>query len=172
MKFALMLALLLMGQMGYAQTMKAIKAKAEMLERTDLLIEKLEQIRIELEQLDVVPACEKLDEIDDTFFEHVKGVVEHMNVFDKKVVNAYQEGLVFYNYLKEQVEVCKLGKDCENVDPKKVERQLKAIQKALKKHRKVIEKGDTGFENTFQYGDDVNYKNFNYRYEYKYEFSY
>lgn len=171
MKYTLLMAFLLVGQLGYAQTLKAMKVKEEMLDRTDRLIQKIELTRTDLDRLDTVPACEKIRELEGELFEQVKDIVQHMNVFDRKVVKTYQEGLVYRDYLKRQIEVCEQGENCEMVAPAQVEKQLKAIQKSLKKQRKFIQKGDTGYNNTFKIKES-NSAGGSYKYHYKYEYKF
>ena len=63
MKFSLMLATLLMSQVTFAQTVRETKIKKEMLDRTNILIEKVEGAREDLDQEDVINACKKIKEL-------------------------------------------------------------------------------------------------------------
>ena len=84
MKISLILATFLMCQISFAQTIKDKRIKQEMIDRTALLIEKVESTREDLEKEDVVNACKKIKEIFIIFPDHLKGIGSHLD-FDRKL---------------------------------------------------------------------------------------
>lgn len=151
MKFGLMLVLLLVGQISFAETLHEKKIKEEMLTRADLMMSTVEDAREALKIEDAVLACEKLDELFKLYPEHIKDVGIHMNLFDKKTVEAKNHSLTHLMYIHQQTLICNQGDACEYLDLDKVDKQLKAIGKSLKKQRKTIQKGETDYNNTYYY---------------------
>ncbi|WP_408096156.1 hypothetical protein ACJVC5_14045 [Peredibacter sp. HCB2-198] len=151
MKFGLLLICLLAGQMSFAQTMREKKIKEEMLSRVDALIEKAEATRTLLEKEDVVGACGKVQEMFEIYPEHLKAIGSHMDLFNSKNVTAKNQALEHLIFVHRQSLICKQGKDSEYVDLGKLDKKMKSMIKELKKHSKVIKKGDTNYENTFYY---------------------
>ena len=151
MKISLILVTFLMCQMTYAQSMKEKRIKQEMLDRTSLLIEKIESSREDLDKEDVVSACKKIKEIFIIFPDHLKGIGSHLDFDRNRTIKAKDEALNQLIFIHRQTLICDQGKDSEYVDPKKLEKEMKSIERSLKHQRKVIKKSDTNNENKFDY---------------------
>lgn len=151
MKFTLILASLLMCQLTFAQSVREKRIKQEMLDRVDLLIEKVESTREDLEREDVVSACKKVKEIFVIYPEHLKGIGSHMDLDRSRTIRAKNDALNQLIFIHKQTLICDQGRDSEYVDPKKLSKELKTIAGSLNKQRKTIKRADTDFENSFYY---------------------
>jgi hypothetical protein len=156
MKFGLILSLFLVSSFASAQTLREQKIKKEMLTRVEKIIKIMEDTRDDLDRQDVDNACSKVKELFAIYPDHVKGILSHMNLFSKRVIDAKDESLSQLIFIHKQTLICGQGTGCEYVDPKLLSKQLKVIVKSLKKQRKTILKGDTDFENTFHYEYEFN----------------
>jgi hypothetical protein len=150
MKFGLIVALL-MCQMTYAQSMKEIRIKKEMIDRVELIIEKVDTAQEDLEKEDVVAACKGIKEIFQIFPDHLKAIGTHMDFERVKTIKAKDLALNELIFFHRQTLECDSGKNSENVDPKKLRKELKVIERKLKKQRRIIKKSDTDLENSFYY---------------------
>jgi hypothetical protein len=151
MKYGLLIILMLFAQMGFSQTMKEIKVKQEMLERVDGLLEKITQTRGYLVNMDPQSACSEIHAMFKVYPKHLEGILGRMNLFDKKVVRLKDESMRHLFVLHRLSLDCKTGEACENLNIGSSNRLLKSMEIELKKHRKVIQKGDTSYENTYSY---------------------
>ena len=151
MKISLILATFLMCQISFAQSIKEKRIKQEMIDRTALLIEKVESTREDLEKEDVVNACKKIKEIFIIFPDHLKGIGSHLDFDRNRTIRAKDEALNQLIFIHRQTLICEQGKDSEYVDPKKLEKELKSIERSLKHQRKVIKRSDTSNQNKFDY---------------------
>jgi hypothetical protein len=151
MKFTLILATLLMSQLTFAQTARETRIKKEMLDRTDLMIEKVEGARDDLEKQDVINACKKIKELFIIYPEHLKAIGSYIDLDRSRTVKAKDQALNQLIFVHRQSLICDQGKDSEYVDAKKLRKELKDIEGSLKKQRKTIKKSDTDNENRFDY---------------------
>ncbi len=151
MKFMLLLTSILMSQLAFSQTLKAKQVKQEMLERVEILIEKVESSRKDLVIEDVVSACAKIKEMFIIYPEHLKDIGSHLDLYRGRTVRAKDEALGQLIFMHRQTLICSKGKDSEYVDPKKLSKELKEIENSLKKQRKVIKKSDAENDNFFSY---------------------
>jgi hypothetical protein len=151
MKFSLLLASLLLSQLSFAQTIKEKKTKQEMLNRTELIITTIEGAREDLKIEDVDSACKKINELFVLYTPHVESIGQHLDFFRHRENKAKDEALSQLIFMHRHVIICAQGKDSEYVDPKKLRKELKEIEKSLKSQRKTIKKSDTSNENSFKY---------------------
>lgn len=151
MKFTIMFVAFLMTQMTFAQTKKEKRIKQEMVERIELLIEKVELTREDLEKEDVINACKTIKEMFQIFPDHLKGIGSHMDFEKRRTIKAKDLALSELIFMHKQSLICDQGKDAENVDAKELRKELKHILHSLKKQRRIIKRADTGSENSFYY---------------------
>lgn len=151
MKFSLMLVTLLIGQSAFAQTIKEMKTKQEMVARTELIIETIESTREDLKNEDVVSACKKINELFLLYPAHVESIGTHLDFYSNRSIAAKDQALNQLIFVHRQSLICAQGKDSEYVDPSKLNKEFKQIEKSLKKQRKTIKKSDTSNENSFKY---------------------
>lgn len=151
MKFTLILATLLISQMSFAQSAREKRIKKEMIERTDLLIQKVEGAREDLDQEDVVSACKKVKEIFALFPDHLKAIGSHLDLERSQTIKAKDEALNQLIFIHKRSLLCAQGKDSEYVDAKKLRKELKVTLSSLEKQKKAIKKSDTDNENSFYY---------------------
>lgn len=157
MKTGLMLALLLLSQISFAQTMKEKRIKQEMLDRVDSLVKIIDEGRASLEKEDVVNACKKINELFKLMPDHLVAVGTKMDLFDSDVIRMENESKMHLIYVHQQNNVCNSSELIgDNLDMKETDRKLKSMKKALEKQRKKIKKGDTSFENTYSYYYEFN----------------
>lgn len=151
MKFTLILATLLISQMSFAQSAREKRIKKEMLDRTDLLIEKVEAAREDLDHEDVVNACKKIKEMFVIWPDHLKGIGSHLDLQRSSSIKAKDEALNQLIFIHKRSLLCAQGKDSEYVDAKKLRKELKVTLSSLEKQKKAIKKSDTDNENSFYY---------------------
>lgn len=150
MKYLLLFTLTL-SQLSFAETMKERKIKEEMLLRTDSLIAKTQEGRDFLEKEDVVSTCKKIEEIFELLPKHLFDIGGRMNLFDEDVITMEKQTRVYLIGMHRTHLTCKKGNDAENLDMDATDRDLKAMNKAFKKHKKWIKKLETNYENTYNY---------------------
>lgn len=151
MKFSLILATLLMSQLSFAQSIREKRIKQEMIDRTELLIEKVEGAREDLDREDVLSACKKIKEVFVLYPDHLKSIGSHLDLERSRSVKAKDEALSQLIFIHKKSLLCAQGKDSEYVDAKKLRKELKQTLSSLEKQRKVIRKSDTNNENSFYY---------------------
>ncbi len=151
MKLSMILATLLMCQMTFAQSAKEIRIKKEMLDRVELLIQKVETTRDDLDKQDVSSACKKIKEMFVIYPDHLKAIGTHMDFNRSRSMKAKDQALNQLIFMHKQTLICDQGTECENVDSSKLRKELKGIERSLKKQRRVIKKTDTSNENSFYY---------------------
>ncbi len=151
MKRGLVVVALLMSQISFAQSMKEIRIKKEMIDRVELIIEKIDVAQEDLEKNDVVNACKGIKEIFQIFPDHLKSIGTHMDFERVKTIKAKDLALNELIFFHRQTLECDSGKDSENVDPKKLKKDLKLVERKLKKQRRIIKRSDTDLENSFYY---------------------
>lgn len=151
MKLTLILASLFLSQLSFAQTLKEKKIKQEMIERTDVLISKISSAKEDIEREDAIGACEKIKEAFKIYPEHVKAIGTHMDISKNRSVEARNEALRHLMLIHRTTLICDSAANCENVDPKKLRRELKETLGSLEKNKKAIIKTSTGSQNYFRY---------------------
>ena len=159
MKLGLIMLALLLSQLASAQTLRETRIKQEMLERADLVIEKIEDIREHLKakkkeipsEENIELACEKMEELFEIFPAHLKAIGVHMDLFARNTVWMKNAALDQLIYINKQALTCREGKKHEYVDPSAVRKELGNMLVSLEKQRKRIKKEDTDFDNVFRY---------------------
>lgn len=151
MKWCLILTSLLMCQLSLAQTMREKELKREMLERVELLIEKVEATREDLRHEDVISACVKIKEMFAIYPKHVDALGKHLDIERGRSVRATNEALRQLIFMHRTSLTCEQGQNAEYLDIKVTAKKLKEIESSLKKQRKAIRKSDTDNENRFNY---------------------
>lgn len=151
MKFALFLTLLLSAQITSADSEREKRIRKQMMDRVDVLIDKTEALRSDLDREDVVAACIKIKEMFLIYPDHLKSLGSHLDIYRGRSVRAKNSALDELIFLHKQTQYCDQGKDAEYVDPKKLDKKMKRIEKSLKKQKRVIRRTDTGQENSFYY---------------------
>lgn len=151
MKTTLVLMLLLVSQLSFAQTLKEKKVKQEMLDRADVLIAKVEEAKLALDKEDVVTTCAKINELFKLYPDHLVGIGTRMNIFDGSIVKMENAAKMSLIYFHQQSNVCARGETGEYLEIKETKKRLKAIKKELEKQKKKIKKSDTDYENTYNY---------------------
>jgi len=157
MKWCLLLSILVMSQAGFGQTIRDQKIKQEMLERVEKISKKVEETREELKAERVEVACANIKELFDIYPDHVLAIGMRMDLLSRPIDKIKHESLNQLIFFDRQHQICKKGTGCEWVDIKVLDKELKRIQKSLKKQTKLIKKKDTTREN-------------HYRYEYNYQY--
>lgn len=151
MKQILFFLCLMFTQWAFSQTLAEKRVKTEMVDRVDVLLQKLEDSSEALKKEDPLKACSVLKDIFSIYPEHVKAIMGHMNLFEAKTVKAKDESLNHLIFIHRQNLICQQGKDAEYVDLSATLKELKSMEKSLKKQKKTILKSDTSYENTFYY---------------------
>ncbi len=151
MKFTLIMLSLLLAQVASAQSLREKKIKQEMIERADLIVLKLEDARVDLENEDVASACKKISEVFSIYPAHLKDIGSYMDLTRSRSIKAKDAALYQLISVHKKVNICNNGIDHEYVDPKKMRKDLKTIQSSVEKQRKAIRKSDTGHANSFYY---------------------
>lgn len=151
MKRTLVLLLLLVSNLTFAQTLKEKKVKQEMLDRADILIAKVEEAKVALEKEDVVTTCAKINELFKLYPDHLVGIGTRMNIFDGSIVKMENAAKMSLIYFHQQSNVCARGETGEYLEIKETKKRLKEIKKELEKQKKKIKKSDTDYENTYNY---------------------
>lgn len=156
MKSTLVLLLLLVSQLSFAQTLKEKKVKQEMLDRADVLIAKVSEARLALDKEDVVTTCERINELFKLYPDHLVGIGTRMNIFDGSIVKMENEAKMSLIYFHQQSNVCARGETGEYLDIGETKKKLKSIRKELERQKKKIKKSDTDYENTYNYYYEFN----------------
>jgi hypothetical protein len=151
MKFTFFLMAMLSVQIASAQSLREKRIKAEMLEKVDQLIEKVEETRHDLEQEDVSAACDKIHQIKELYPDHLKTSAKRLDLERRRTSKVKDRALNELIFFHQQSVECKKGRGSEFVDPSELDKELKRISKSLKKQRKIIEKNDTDHNNSFSY---------------------
>jgi hypothetical protein len=151
MKFGLLLCMLLAGQMSFAQSIKEQKIKESMLNRVNAMIIDVSEARKDLQRLDAIGACERLERIFKALPDHLMAAGSHLYAFNNNTKRITNEALIDLIYVHQQTLVCKQGQNCEYVDPRAVGRRLKNMQSNLERHRKIILRSRTHYDNPFSY---------------------
>lgn len=151
MKSGLVLLLLLMSQLSFAQSLKDKRTKEQILERVDEIILNLNEAQDSLKEEDVVRACDSIDRVFELMPEHLMSIGTRMNIFDGKVIKMEHETKLYLIYIHKQKNTCNFGARGENIDISQVGKQLKAIAKVLDKQKKKIKKLDTSYSNRYSY---------------------
>jgi hypothetical protein len=142
---------LLMSQFSFAETMKERRIKEEMLTRVDTLVIKVDEGREALAKEDVISACQKVEDLFGLLPKHLVSIGTKMNLFDKNVIKMERETKVFLIDMHMTSNICKSGKDAENLDMEKTDTKFKNMRKAFVKQKKRIQKSDTNYENVYNY---------------------
>lgn len=167
MKFTILSALLMFSSLSFAETIFEKNNKKEMLERVELMMEKMSIARKELKQEKVEEACKLVNELEQIYVDHIVDIGSHMHLYEKRVNELLFSVMnIRFPELLNQINVCSLGDKSVHVDPKKMSKALKNSQKSLKRQERIIKKYATDLDDNFH---------FSYRWygsDYKYEFSY
>lgn len=151
MKHFILMAALLFSVSAFAQTKKEKQIKADMLSRLDKITSHLEIAKDSFSDEITDKGCAELKKAFALMPDHLKDIGTHMNLFQSKTIRSKNDALNQLIYLHRQTNICDQGKDQEYVDSGAVRKELKKILKSMKKQRKAIRKGDTGYENSFYY---------------------
>lgn len=150
------MAVLLVSQLGFTQTLKEKRVKSEMIGRVDGLIEKTVEARSALEKEDVALACDKIDEMFKILPDHLMAVGTNMDLFDSKIVKMENESKMFLIDIHMRSNICARGERGENLDIKETKKKLKKMKSALGKQKRNIKKEDTNFSNSYSYYYEFN----------------
>lgn len=156
MKAMIFMALLVVAQIGFAQTLKEKKIKAEMLDRVDGLITRVDAAREALKKEDLVLACDKIDEMFKILPDHLMSVGTNMDLFDPGIVKMENESKMFLIDIHMRSNICNRGERGENLDIKETDKKLKKMKKSLAQQKKKITKEDTNFNNSYSYYYEFN----------------
>lgn len=152
MKPVFMLFLILVSQITFAQTLKEKKTKAEMLKRVDTLIEKTEAGSKALKTEDVSNACEIINDMFKILPDHLVSIGTRMNLFDSKIIKMENETKMFLIEMHRRSNICASGDETgENLDIGETDKQFKKMNKSFKKQKKTITKGETNYNNIYNY---------------------
>lgn len=151
MKGLITLALLSLTLTSQAATMREKKIKEVMLDRVEDLSAKVASAREDLKKEDVVSGCKAIKDIFKLYPDHVNDVGVRLDPFEHKCAEIRNDALSELIVLHRELILCNKGENSEYVDPKVMEKNLKSLEKSLKRQKKVIEKNRTSFENNFHY---------------------
>lgn len=151
MKSGLMLLLLLVSQLSFAQSLKDKRTKEQILERVDEIILNLNEAQDFLKKEEVDKACDSIDKVFALMPEHLMSIGTKMNIFDGTVMKMEQETKLYLIYIHQQSNTCDFGERGENINMSKVGKQLGVITKTLEKQKKKIKKLDTTYSNSYRY---------------------
>jgi hypothetical protein len=151
MKIGLLTLAFFISQLCFAQTLNEKKIKSEMIERTELLIIKANDAREAIKVEDMARVCDRIDEMFKTFPDHLMSIGQRMDLFKKKIIKLENETKMFLIDVHRRSLICQKGIRGEHLDIKETDQQLKGMIKSLKKQKKIIEKEDVGFENSYSY---------------------
>jgi len=151
MKITIFLITMLSLQIASAQSPREKRIKEEMLERVDLIIEKVEESRLDLDQEDVVAACDKIHQIKELYPKHILTSGKRLDANRRRTTKMVTKAVGELSFIHQQSEECKKGRASEFVDPTILNKELKKISKSLRKQRKTIEKKDTNHNNSVKY---------------------
>lgn len=156
MKSILMVIVLLMSGLSFAETLKSRKTKQEMLNRAEFMISKISQARQALDKENVATACKMIEDLFKIYPDHLVAVGTKMNLFDGSVIKMESESKMHLIYLHQQKNVCESDQKGENLELKEVKRKLKSMGKQLEKQKKKIKKLNTEYENSYNYYYEFN----------------
>lgn len=156
MKLAFLTIALLFGQIGFAQSLKDKKVKAEMIGRAHLLVIKATDAREAIKAEDMARACDRIEEMFRTLPDHLMSIGQKMDLFDRTIVKMENETKMFLIDVHMRTNICQQGQRGENLDIKETDKQLNKMIKAFKKQKKTISKKDTGFDNSYSYYYEFN----------------
>jgi hypothetical protein len=151
MKLSLILLTLTFAQLASADSIREKRIRQEMLDRVEQILQQSEASREDLEKEDAVAACEKIANLFSIYPDHLKAIGRHMEYYRIKTRKATNQSLNHLIFLHKQTEVCKQGKDSEYLDLKLVNKELKDMEKDLKRQRRLIKRRDTSQDNSFSY---------------------
>lgn len=134
-----------------AQTMGAIKAKEEMLKRTQEMRVASDEARELLRDLQIEEACQRVNFIFKEMPNHLSSIMSRMNIFEKKIQDLKDESLTLLKENHRLNNRCEQGDSFEFVDPKAARSYLKDFSKKIKRHERLIKKSSTEFNNTYYY---------------------
>jgi hypothetical protein len=145
------LALVLMMSLNLRADDKKPASKDEMVDRVEILIKDIKELRELFEDEDLKQACSKVGPIMESYKTHLldSGVrLERDKSRSKKVVNWAYEQLIYFHKL---AVVCGLGEGQEYVHPDEVTDELKSVLKSLRKQKRKIKRDDVDSHNSFHY---------------------
>lgn len=147
----LILLMLFMSQFAFGQSLKEKRVKEEMLNRVDLLIEKVQQTRTYLENEEVALSCKLINDVFKILPEHLMSVGTRMNLFDPQIIKMENETKLFLIYIHQRSNICGVGETGENLDIKETDKKMKSAKKMFEKQKKKIKKSDTNYDNLYNY---------------------
>lgn len=151
MKLSFFIALLSLSSLTFADTIREKNIRKEMMDRVDVMIEKIEDARKDLKKEQVVEACARVNEVFELYPDHLTDVGTNMNLFVKKVDQTKDAALEQLIQMHQYSLLCARGENSEYVDPKAMRKELGKIKSSLKRQKKIIKKNDTDLENSFYY---------------------
>lgn len=151
MNFKLIAFIFLFSQFALGQTLKDKRIKEEMLQRVDLLIEKIQETRSHLSRDESSLACMNIKEMFKILPEHLMSIGTRMNLFDAQIIAMEHETKLFLIYIHQRSNICASGNNGENLDIIETDKRLKSMKKIFDKQKKKIKKSDTSYENLYNY---------------------
>ncbi len=151
MKLMTVLTALFFIQGAFANTEFEMRKRSEMIERSNSMIDKIETARSHLKKVEVKEACDIIQELLKIYPDHLKSIGMHMDNSRSRVIVMRDEVLDQLIFIHRQSVVCERGENAEHVDTAELGKELKKMEKILRKQKRVIKKEDTGFANDFYY---------------------
>lgn len=152
MKNTFLLAFLIFAtQYSFAETIREENIRKDMVERVNIMIEKLEQVKKDLKKKKVVEACLLVDDVFDLYPAHLKDVGSRMDLSKKRVYQTKDAALAQLIQIHQFSNTCRRGTGSEYVDPKKMRKDISKMAKSLKRQRYIIEANRVDLENYFSY---------------------
>ena len=152
MKQTFLLAFLIFAsQFSFAETLREENIRKDMVERVNVMMEKLNLARKELKEKKAIEACLLIDEVFDLYPAHLKDVGSRMDLSKKRVNQTKDAALAQLIQIHRYSNTCRKGVDSEYVDPKRMRKELGKIRKSLKRQRYIIEANRVDLENYFSY---------------------
>lgn len=167
MKFTILSALLMFSSLSFAETIFEKNNKKEMLERVELMMEKMSLARKELKQEKVVEACKLVNELEKVYVEHIVDIGSHMHLYERRVNDLITSVMtVRFPEVIDQIRICSQGDKSEHVDPKKMSKALKKSQKSLKRQAAIIKKNATDLDDSFHFSYSWNGLDYAFQFNY------
>jgi hypothetical protein len=147
----LFLVLIFSTQFSFADTIREENIRKDMVERVNIMMEKLNQVKKDLKVKKVVEACFLIDEVFDLYPAHLKDVGSRMDLSVKRVNQTKNAALTQLIQIHRFSNTCRKGVESEYVDPKQMRKAISKIAKSLKRQRYIIEANRVDLENYFSY---------------------
>ncbi len=149
---SLVLGTLLFAAMSAnAETLHDKNNKEIMLKRLDEISLGVSGIREDLKAEKIVEACAKIKKVFELYPDHVTDIGVHLDPYHNKDAEIRNDSLNELISLHQEKQNCDQGNGSEFVDLKDLSKKMKRLDKSLKHQKKIIQKGNTSFENEFHY---------------------